>query len=70
MSTERQICFAELGLAERDGEALRQAITEHPILLERPIFVMGDRAVARPSAARLRELLSRPTSPPRDPRRP
>ena len=49
MSTERQICFPELGLAERDGEALLQAITKNPILLKRPIFVMGDRAVSLPA---------------------
>ena len=49
--------YAEFGLAERDGEALRQAITEHPILLERPIFVVGDRAVIARPPERLLELL-------------
>jgi arsenate reductase len=41
--------YAELGLADREGDDLLEAITEHPILLERPIFVLGDRAlIARP----------------------
>jgi arsenate reductase len=41
--------YAELGLADRQRDDLLEAITEHPILLERPIFVLGDRAlIARP----------------------
>ena len=49
--------YAELGLAEREGKALLVAITEHPILLERPIFVVGDRAVIARPPERLLELL-------------
>ena len=49
--------YAELGLAGREGEALLEAITEHPILLERPIFVVGDRAVIARPPERLLELL-------------
>jgi arsenate reductase (glutaredoxin) len=41
--------YAELALADQEGDALLEAITRHPVLLERPIFVVGDRAViARP----------------------
>jgi arsenate reductase len=41
--------YAELALDDADGDALLEAITHHPILLERPIFVVADRAVvARP----------------------
>lgn len=41
--------YAELGLGEASADALLEAISTHPILLERPIFVVGDRAViARP----------------------
>jgi arsenate reductase len=49
--------YAELGLADRAGDELLKAITEHPILLERPIFVVGDRAVIARPPERLLELL-------------
>jgi arsenate reductase len=49
--------YAELGLADREGDDLLEAITEHPILLERPIFVLGDRAVIARPPERLLELL-------------
>jgi arsenate reductase (glutaredoxin) len=48
MRTGEEI-YATLGLAETSGEALLEAIAAHPVLLERPIVVRGDRAViARP----------------------
>ncbi len=37
--------YRELGLAEAHGEALLEAIVAHPILLERPVVVRGERAV-------------------------
>ena|SRR5579884_1071127 len=41
--------YAGLGLDEGSADSLLEAISAHPILLERPIFVVGDRAViARP----------------------
>ncbi len=41
--------YGELALAGEEGDALLEAIVAHPILLERPIVVRGDRAViARP----------------------
>ena len=49
--------YAELGLAAASGEALLDAIAENPILLERPIFVVGDRAVIARPAERVLELL-------------
>jgi arsenate reductase len=49
--------YAELGLAERTADELLQAIAAHPKLLERPIFVVGDRAVIARPPERLLELL-------------
>ncbi len=49
--------YAELALADRDGDALLEAITRHPILLERPIFVVGDRAIMARPPERVLELL-------------
>ena len=49
--------YAELALDASEGDALLEAITKHPILLERPIFVVGDRAVIARPPERLLELL-------------
>jgi arsenate reductase (glutaredoxin) len=48
--------YAELGLADAVGDALLTAIAEHPILLERPILVRGDRAVIGRPPERVLEL--------------
>jgi arsenate reductase len=49
--------YAELGLADTSDAELLEAISRHPILLERPIFVVGDRAVVARPPERLLELL-------------
>ena len=49
--------YVELALADQEGDALLEAISRHPILLERPIFVVGDRAVIARPPERLLELL-------------
>lgn len=49
--------YGELGLADATSEELLAAITTHPILLERPIFVVGDRAVVARPPERLLEIL-------------
>ncbi len=49
--------YAELGLADASAAQLLEAIARHPILLERPIFVVGDRAVIARPPERLLELL-------------
>jgi arsenate reductase len=49
--------YAELALEDHEGDALLDAITRHPILLERPIFVVGDRAVIARPPERILELI-------------
>lgn len=54
--------YSELGLEDASSEELLDAVTAHPILLERPIFVSGDRAVIARPPERLLQLLE-PTVP-------
>jgi len=49
--------YAELGLENATPGQLLEAVTTHPILLERPIFVVGDKAVIARPPERLLELL-------------
>jgi arsenate reductase len=49
--------YGELGLADAGPAELLDAITAHPILLERPIFIVGDKAVIARPPERLLELL-------------
>ncbi|HZQ28820.1 MAG TPA: arsenate reductase (glutaredoxin) [Acidimicrobiales bacterium] len=56
MRTGEQL-YADMRLADAGPDELLAAIVAHPILLERPIVVRGDRAVIARPPERLLELL-------------
>jgi arsenate reductase len=49
--------YGEFGLDDASADQLLDAIVAHPILLERPIFVVGERAVIARPPERLLEIL-------------
>ena len=49
--------YRELNLAEADSARLLSAITENPILLQRPIVVVGERAIIGRPPERVLEIL-------------
>lgn len=49
--------FAELGLRGADRDALLDALAAHPLLIERPIAIRGDRAVVARPPERVLDLL-------------
>lgn len=56
MMREKEAVYAELGLADADRDALIEAMVQHPILIQRPIVIRGDRAVIARPAERALEL--------------
>lgn len=57
MMRTKEPVYSQLGLAEAAPDQLLEAIAAHPVLLERPIFVVGERAVVARPPDRLLELL-------------
>jgi arsenate reductase len=51
--------YRELGLKDADDEALFDAMAAHPILIERPIVIVGGRAVVARPPERLLDLVGR-----------
>ena len=49
--------YGELGLASAEPDQLFDAMASHPILIERPIVVVGERAVVARPPERLLELI-------------
>lgn len=49
--------YRELGLGDADRDTLLEALVANPVLIERPIVVVGDRAVVARPPERLLDLL-------------
>jgi len=54
---EKEPAYGELGLDEASDDELVDAMTAHPSLIQRPIVIVGDRAVVARPPERLLELL-------------
>ena len=57
MMRTNETVYRDLGLAQKQGEALVAAMVEHPVLIERPIVIRGDRAVIARPPEKLLDLL-------------
>ena len=57
MMREKEPVYSELGLAGAGRDELLDAMVAHPILIQRPIVIRGDRAVIARPPDRLLELL-------------
>ena len=57
MMRTREPVYSELGLDGAGADELLDAMVSHPILIERPIVIRGDRAVIARPTERLAEIL-------------
>jgi len=53
----KEAVYRDLGLAGATRDQLLDAMAEHPVLIERPIVIRGDRAVVARPADRVLDLL-------------
>lgn len=54
----KEAAFKTLGLAEASDDACLDAMVAHPVLMERPVLIAGDRAaLGRPDTSALTALL-------------
>lgn len=60
MIREKEPVYAELGLAGAGPDALIDAMAEHPVLIQRPIVIRGDRALIARPPERVLDLLGQP----------
>lgn len=57
MARTGEAVWSELGLDDATSDEIVAAMTEHPILIERPIVIIGDRAVIARPAERVLDIL-------------
>lgn len=57
MMRAKEPVYQELGLESAGRDELIEAMTAHPILIQRPIVILGDRAVIARPAEHVRVLL-------------
>lgn len=57
---EKEPVYLELNLEQADRDQLLDAMVAHPILIQRPIVIHGDRAIVARPPERLLELLDNP----------
>lgn len=57
MMRDKETVYGDLGLASESRDELLDAMTAHPILIQRPIVIVGDRAVIARPPERLLEIL-------------